>query len=155
VVEIDASDTLDTDVMGSSVLTECIRAHERPGMAYFFFSQGCVDRYGLRGYTLVKEANGDIAKAGTLMLGEITRVRLDAKRERLAAAAKEALDGIGESQQGGMEQELRKLAKEGYRTDGMKPLEVGERTAYAGVESTGYDRATGVELTRESEGANG
>src|ERR1039458_777110 len=101
------------------------------------------------GYTPVKEAHGDHAKGGKLVLGEITLVRLDARRERLAAAADEALEGIAEAQQGGQEQELRKLGQEGYRTDGIKPLEVGERTAYAGVEDSGYDRAAGVELTRE------
>ena len=148
-VEIDASDTPDMDVMGSSVLTECIAQHSRPGMAYRFFSQGCLDRYGWRGYTPVKEANGDHAKAGTLLLGEITLVRLDARREKLAALADEALEGIADAQQSGQEHELRKLGQEGYRTDGIQPLEVGERTAYAGVENSGYDRAAGVELTRE------
>lgn len=154
-VEIDASDTPDMEVMGSSVLTECIQNHARPGMAYFFFSQGCVDRYGWRGYTPVKESNGDIARAGTLMLGEISQVRLDRKREALRAAADDALDGISDAQQGGMEQDLRRLAKEGYRTDGLRPLSVGERTAYAGVEDTGFDRANGVQVTQQqTEGAN-
>ena len=154
-VEIDASDTPDMEVMGSSVLTECIQQNERPGMAYFFFSQGCLDRYGWRGYTPVKLANGEIAKAGTLFLGEITLQRLDRKREKLRLAANDALDGIADAQQGGMERELRKLANDGHRTDGIRTLEVGERTAYAGVESSGYDGSAGVQMTRESEGANG
>jgi hypothetical protein len=151
-VEIDASDTLDMDVMGSSVLTECIQQNERPGMAYRFFSQGCLDRYGWRGYTPVKLGNGDIVHAGTLLLGEITLARLDAKRERLARAADEALDGIADAQQAGQEQELRSLRNDGYRVDGIAPLQVGERTAYPGVENSGYDGHAGVQLSQENVG---
>lgn len=153
VVEIDASDTPDMDVMGSSVLTECIQQHSRSGMAYRFFSQGCLDRYGWRGYTPVKHANGDIARAGTLLLGEITQVRLDARRERLAAAADDALDGIAETQRAGQESELRRLGREGYRTDGLAPLQVGEQLTYPGVEGSGYSGASGVQLSHETMGA--
>jgi hypothetical protein len=152
-VEIDASDTADMEVRGSSVLTEVVQQNCRGGFAYFFFSQKCLDMFGWRGYTPVKLANGDIAKAGTLLLGEISQVRLDRKRELLRLAAKEALDGIGEAQQGGMENDLRKLAREGYPTDGIQALKVGERTAYAGVEASGYDAAAGVKLSRETVGS--
>lgn len=149
-VEVDASDTFDTELGGSSVLSECIAQNERPGMAYRFFSQPCLDRYGWRGYTPVKLASGDIVKAGTLFLGEITFERLDVRRRRLAQAAAEALDGLSDNHVAGQENELRKLRDAGYQTTGIAAMGVGENLTFPGVESSEYAGQSGVHLSREA-----
>jgi hypothetical protein len=149
-VEVDASDTFDTEVQGSSVLSECIEQNERPGMAYRFFAQAVLDRYGWRGYTPVRLASGDIVKAGTLFLGEITLERLDVRRRRLAAAANDALEGLSLDQVAGQENELRKLRNDGYMTNGIAPMGVDENLTFPGVESSQYAGKSGVHLSREA-----
>ena len=54
-VEIDASDELDPEILGSSILNEVVRRYERPGFEYRYFTKICVDRFGWRGYTPVKD----------------------------------------------------------------------------------------------------
>jgi hypothetical protein len=149
-VEVDASDTLDTELGGFSVLTEWVEQHERPGMAYRFFSQACVDRYGWRGYTPVREANGDISKAGTLMGGEISLERLEQRTRKLNAAAASELDGLAVNQVASQENELRKLRDDGYLTTGIAPMAVGESRTFPGVESSGYAGQSGIDVTRET-----
>jgi hypothetical protein len=151
-VEIDASDTLDPEVMGSAVLAETVRRHERPGMEYRFFTQLCVDRMGWRGYTPVKE-NGDVVKAGTLMLAEISRTQVLKRRDRQRELAREKLDGIEEGYQASQEDALRSASAEGIDVAGISPLRAGERvTARAGVGGDdpdrylGQTRAMGVEI---------
>ncbi len=152
-VEVDASDSPETELGGFSVLTECIEQNERPGMAYRFFAQAVLDRYGWRGYTPVTLANGDIVKAGTLMLGEITLERLEVRTKRLNALAASELDGLASNQVADQESALRKLRDEGYMTNGIAPLEVGESLTYPGVESSQYAGHSGVRVTREAAGA--
>jgi len=92
-VEIDASDELDPEILGSAVLAETVKRHERPGMAYRFFTELCLARLGWRGYTPVMEA-GDIVKAGTLMLGEIRREKVEQRRMRQTQVARDKLSAI-------------------------------------------------------------
>jgi len=155
-VEIDASDELDPEILGSAVLSEAVRRYERPGMAYRFFTQQCLDRFGWRGYTPVKQ-NGDIVKAGTLMLGEIGLEQANRRRLRQATMAREKLEGIADGYAAAQEETLRTAADEGIHTAGVSPLSAGEMvTARAGVggndpeEYLGQQRGAGIEITRES-----
>jgi hypothetical protein len=152
-VEIDASDELDPEVMGSAVLAETVRRNERPGMEYRFFTELCVDRMGWRGYTPVKKNNGDIEKAGTLMLGEISRGQVEKRRMRQRQLAAEKLDGIQEGYQASQEDVLRSASAEGIDVKGISGLRPGESvTARAGVggdDPDGYlgqTRNVGVEV---------
>jgi hypothetical protein len=152
-VQIDASDELDPEVMGSAVLAETVRRYERPGMEYRFFTQLCVDRMGWRGYTPVRE-NGDIVKAGTLMLAEISRGQVEKRRMRQRQLAAEKLDGIQEGYQASQEDALRNASAEGIDVKGISGLAPGENvTARAGVggdDPDGYlgqSRASGVKIS--------
>jgi len=143
-VEIDASDTLDPEIMGSAVLTETIKRYERPGMEYRFFSQLCVDREGWRGYTPVRD-KGDIVKAGTLMLGEIRREIAERRRMRLGQVAREKLASVAENYGQGVEQ-----------APGVSALRPGEsvtaRSGVGGDDPEGYlgqTRGVGLEIGRE------
>jgi hypothetical protein len=121
-------------------------------MEYRFFTQLCVDRMGWRGYTPVKE-NGDVVKAGTLMLAEISRTQVLKRRDRQRELAREKLDGIEEGYQASQEDALRSASAEGIDVAGISPLRAGERvTARAGVGGDdpdrylGQTRAMGVEI---------
>ncbi len=150
-VEVDASDQFDPEIMGSSVLSECIEQNQRAGMAYRFFATAVLDRYGWRGYTPVKLANGEIVKAGTLFLGEITLERLDIRRRRIAGAAAEAIEGLADNQVAGQENELKRLRDDGYNAQGIAAMKIGESLAYPGVESSQYGAGkTGIEFSREA-----
>lgn len=70
-------------LMGGNVLREVVmRYGNEPGMSYRFLSQRCIDVLGMRGYEFVHDEKGDIAKAGTLMLGKISAT-IAAGRARL------------------------------------------------------------------------
>jgi hypothetical protein len=59
-------------LLGGNVLREVVMKHgNRPGMSYRFMSERCIAVLGMRGYTLVKDEKGELAKAGTLLLAEI------------------------------------------------------------------------------------
>ncbi|HXR39696.1 MAG TPA: hypothetical protein VN776_11410 [Terracidiphilus sp.] len=154
-VEIDASDDLDPEILGSAILEETVKRHRRPGMEYRFFTQLCVDRLGWRGYTPVKE-NGDIVKAGTLMLGEMRREKVEARRRKQQEMAREKLEGIAEKYEAGAENALAQQASAGLSTQGIAPLghdEILTATHAGGEDPEGYlgrSRAAGIEIGRES-----
>jgi hypothetical protein len=153
-VEIDASDELDPEILGSQVLTETIRHYERPGMCYRFFTQLCVDRMGWRGYTPVRE-NGNIVSAGTLMLGEIRRERAEARQLKQKAMAREKLDGIAESHAAAQEQVLQEASREGVKVAGVSaldPSDVLTAVRAGGEDAEGYlgrSRSAEVQIGRE------
>ena len=142
-VEIDASDELDPEILGSSVLAETVKRYERPGMAYRFFTELCVARLGWRGYTPVKEA-GDIVKAGTLMLGEIRREIVEQRRMRQAQIARDKLSAI--------QDDFGAAADEARGVAALRPGESVTANRAGGDDPEGYlgsTRTAGVDIGRE------
>lgn len=151
-VEIDASDELDPEILGSQILAETVKRHERPGMEYRFFTQLCVDRMGWRGYTPVKD-NGDVVKAGTLMLGEMSRERVQKRRLHQQMAAREKLQGLADAYAATGMQAIDEAAQRGLKVQGISPLGsddvlTANRAGVDGDDYLGQSRSSGIELSR-------
>jgi hypothetical protein len=153
-VEIDASDELDPEILGSSILGETVKRFERPGMEYRFFTKQCLDRFGWRGYTAVKE-NGDIVSAGTLMLGEMRKEKVEARRMHQQNVAREKLACVADSFEAGGARALEEAAQMGHRVQGVSTLSPDDRLtanhAGAGAEDyLGQSRHAGLDITRKA-----
>jgi hypothetical protein len=152
-VEIDASDELDPEILGSAILAETVKRHERPGMEYRFFTQLCVDRMGWRGYAPVKE-NGDVVKAGTLMLGEMRREKVEARRLKQQMVAREKLAGLADAYAATGAQALEEATQRGFKVQGISTLGADDtltanRAGADGDEYLGQSRNAGLELSRK------
>jgi len=147
-VEIDSSDTLDPMIMGGNVLRDTVQRYERPGFAYKFLSERCMDTLGMRGYTLVTDPHtGDKVKAGTLYLGEIRQEIADARRERFAAESETEVREIEEAYRESLAREIPR----GMR-GGIAPLGAGDQITANATETEGWvgeTRSAGVRIERQ------
>jgi hypothetical protein len=152
-VEIDASDVLDPMIMGSNVLRDTVDLYKRPGYAYKFLSQRCIDTLGMRGYTLVKDDRGEVVKAGTLMLGEIRQEIADARRARFAAESEQEVREIEEAYRDALARPDANFNYRGAKAEGIIPVGEGDSITAGATESEDYlgeTRRGGVRVDRQA-----
>lgn len=136
-VEYELDRDIDVEIVGSKVLDDCVARYGRRGMSYKFLSQRCCDVLGTRGYQIVKDERGDPVKVGTLMLGEISRVIAERRRDYYARQSAEAIATEVEKYQ---DEAARLAHNSGHR--GVGPLGPGELITANASETEGLLGAT-------------
>lgn len=118
-VEFDADSALDPLLINP--MREAVDRYGRPGFTVKFLSEGCNRRFGLRGYQIVKDDNGDPVKIGTLIMGEIPTEWADRRRQHWAD---ESVAQIAEQEQSYQDRATQAIRDS--RVTGVAPLTRGE-----------------------------
>jgi hypothetical protein len=138
----------------SRPLEEAVERYGTPGMAPKFLSERCIQRFGMRGYQVVKDEKGDPVKVGTLIMGEIPEKMAERRRRFYAEQSNEALNQIEDGYRASVERDIG--AKSGFSV-----LNTGENVNASAAGDfdddpslsrsyLGRSRATGFRLDREA-----
>lgn len=145
-VEYEVDRDTDYSIVGSRVLDDAVARYGRPGMAFKFLSERCLTVLGMRGYSIVKDENGDPVKIGTLLMGEISERIAIRRREHYANEAAVAV----ENEVSKYEEEAERLASlAGQVGRGSGPLGRGELVTGNASETqdfVGQTRAAGFQF---------
>jgi hypothetical protein len=135
---------------GSNVLRECVMAYgNEPGMSYRFLSQRCIDVLGMRGYVLVLKPDGDVAKAGTLLMGKIPTHIIQARCRHYADQSRQA---VREQEESYLQAQERYVRAAGSLGESVRPLASNEKVrgnASEREELLGEELTMGVKLERQ------
>ena len=134
-------------------LEEAVERYGTAGMAPKFLSERCIQRFGLRGYVIVKDEKGDPVKVGTLVMGEIPKALAERRQRFYVEKSNEALATIEEGFHDSVEREI-------HGRGGFSVLNSGEtiRSSAAGdfegdpeltASYLGRSRETGFRLERQ------
>ena len=118
-VEFDLDEALDP--LLANPMREAVDRYGRAGFAVKFMSEACNARFGLRGYQIVKDANGDPVKIGTLLMGEIPTDWAERRRQHWAD---ESRNQIAEQENNYQERAAQTIRDSNVR--GVAPLMSGE-----------------------------
>src|ERR1051325_6551754 len=120
-VEIELDGALDPLIVNP--MREAVARYGRPGMAVKFLSDRCMDVLGKRGYEIVKGANGDPVRIGTLNMGLIPQDWAERRRRHFA---EESQSAVKEQEEAYYETVAREVRDAGGKGVGIAPLEPGD-----------------------------
>jgi len=143
-VEIEADRT--DAMIDSDPMKEAVERYGTPGMAPKFLSERCIGRFGLRGYVIVKDENGNPVTVGTLMMGEIPIRMADARKRHYAEESNSQVRDQQESFEERAAQEIDLGGK-----PGISVLKEGERVRSSAAGDLDDPALTSTYLGRERE----
>ena len=151
-VEIEA-DRSDAMIFGQP-MEEAVQRYGSPGMAPKFLSERCIGRFGLRGYVIVKDENGEPVKVGTLIMGEIPIRMAEARQRHYAEQSNEQVRSMQQDFEEHAAEEINRggkigvsVLKEGER---VRSNAAGDLDDPALTESyLGRSRETGINFERQ------
>lgn len=117
-IEADRSDAM----IDSDPMKEAVDRYGTPGMAPKFLSERCIGRFGLRGYVIVNNENGDPVTVGTLIMGEIPIRMADARKRHYAEESNSQVRDMQENFEERAAEEINRGGKAGVSV-----LKQGER----------------------------
>ena len=141
-IEADRSDAM----IDSDPMKEAVERYGTPGMAPKFLSERCIGRFGLRGYVIVKNENGDPVTVGTLIMGEIPIRMADARQRHYA---EESNSQVREMQENFEQNAAEQIGLGGK--SGISVLKAGERVRSSAAGDLDDDALTSSYLGRERE----
>jgi hypothetical protein len=137
-------------LMGGNVLREVVNRYgNEPGMSYRFLSERCVAVLGMRGYVFVKDENGQVAKAGTLMLAKIPMAIAAGRSRHYRDQSMQLVKDAEEEYLAKTEQVLREAGRVAAGSRPLRSSEVVHGNASEREELVGADLAMGVSFERQ------
>lgn len=152
-VEIEA-DRSDAMIMAEP-MEEAVQKYGTPGMAPKFLSERCIGRFGLRGYVIVKNENGDPVTVGTLIMGEIPIRMAEARKRHYAELSNEQVRTMQESFEESAAEEINRGGKTGVSVlkqgESVRSNAAGDLDDAALTSSyLGRSRETGISFERQT-----
>jgi hypothetical protein len=121
--DLDSWGDLDFDPLGLRDPLEAIkRQYQKPGFAIKLLSNSVNQRLGTRDYRIVKDANGDPVRFGTMVVGEIPQRIADKRKQAVVDLSNEELRAINDETQQNIEK-LKSEAK-GLGLELMRPGDI-------------------------------